>query len=90
MVLKKSADGERRRAKDADPSGSFNSKHGAEQEVQPYSRPDRQNRTEKLAGRKPEENGFLVITDFLDNFDFDKISPSFITPIVLSQSGRSS
>ena len=75
MVLKKTADGERRRAKDADPSGSFNSKHGAEQEVQPYSRPDRQNRTEKLAGRKPEENGFFVVPDFLNDFDFDKILP---------------
>ena len=83
MVLEKSTGSERRRAEDADPARPACPQYGAEQEVQPHSRPDCQKRTEKLTGCKPEKNRFFVVTDLLDNFDFDKISPSFIIPAVL-------
>lgn len=70
MVFEEAAGGEGRGSKDAHPSHFLAANQRAQTKIQPYGSADRQQRTDKLPGRKSEKDGLLIIPDFLWYFYF--------------------
>lgn len=70
MVFEKAAGREGRGSEDTHPAHFLAADQRAQAEVQPNRRAYRQQGTDKLPGGKPEEDGFLIVPDFLWYFYF--------------------
>lgn len=72
MVVKESAGGKGRSAQDAEPAGGFGSQQRIQPEEQSHCDTNRQQRTDKLPQTQSEKDGFLIVPDLFNDFDFDK------------------
>lgn len=76
--MKKTADGKRKGTEYTDPADFSSSKHRAQAKIYAYGNGYGQQRENELAEREPEEQAFLIVSDFFVDAYLDWISPPFL------------